>query len=239
MTNGKPGGIKRPTIPAPEPERAKFNWMDAIKLHPLVIAASLLVSGGAGALGGLSALQGLVGTQVKEALADAKRSGDFKGDRGDPGATGPKGAPGEPGPMGPLGPKGERGTPGRTADSGVPIGTIIVFDDPDGCTKLGGGWRDAGLGGKMLIGADTTKWKYREAGGNEEIVLTDRNIPPIYIGFNAVLTSGGQGFTSTVIENILFTKSKSPAHIMTYEGKPLAINIMPPYSPIYFCKRAG
>lgn len=63
---------------------------------------------------------------VNEALADAKASGAFNGEKGDPGEQGPAGPagaagqPGEKGDTGPEGPQGEKGEPGEKGADGQP-----------------------------------------------------------------------------------------------------------------------
>lgn len=55
---------------------------------------------------------------VNEALAQAKASGEFKGEKGDPGAPGQPGEKGDKGDTGPEGPQGERGEPGEKGADG-------------------------------------------------------------------------------------------------------------------------
>jgi len=55
---------------------------------------------------------------VNDALAQAKESGEFKGDPGEKGDKGDKGDPGEDGAVGPQGPQGEPGKDGATGAKG-------------------------------------------------------------------------------------------------------------------------
>lgn len=60
--------------------------------------------------------------QIDAALAEAKESGDFKGDKGDtgePGPVGPQGIQGERGEIGETGPRGEKGDKGDKGDTGA------------------------------------------------------------------------------------------------------------------------
>lgn len=57
---------------------------------------------------------------IEEALAQAKASGEFKGEKGDPGAPGQPGEKGDKGDTGPEGPQGERGEPGEKGADGQP-----------------------------------------------------------------------------------------------------------------------
>ena len=68
---------------------------------------------------------------VNDALAQAKASGEFKGEKGDTGPqgpqgekgdtgdTGPQGPQGEQGPAGPAGAKGDKGDPGEKGEQGI------------------------------------------------------------------------------------------------------------------------
>ena len=61
-------------------------------------------------------------TAINTALAQAKASGDFKGEKGDqgePGVKGDKGDKGETGPQGPKGDKGDDGQPGADGQDGI------------------------------------------------------------------------------------------------------------------------
>ena len=55
---------------------------------------------------------------VDDALAQAKASGEFKGDKGDTGAQGPQGDKGDTGAQGPQGEKGDTGAQGPKGDKG-------------------------------------------------------------------------------------------------------------------------
>ena len=57
---------------------------------------------------------------VNDALAQAKASGEFKGEKGEPGEPGQPGEKGDPGEQGPTGPAGADGAKGDKGDKGDP-----------------------------------------------------------------------------------------------------------------------
>lgn len=61
-----------------------------------------------------------VETTIKNALQEAKDSGEFDGPQGPQGIPGPQGNPGEKGDPGDPGPKGEKGDPGEPGQNGEP-----------------------------------------------------------------------------------------------------------------------
>lgn len=83
--------------------------------------------------------------QVNVALAEAKESGEFKGDKGDtgePGPIGPQGIQGERGETGETGPRGEKGDPGvdyvlTAADKVEIAGMIDVPSEIDDTAGIG------------------------------------------------------------------------------------------------------
>lgn len=63
-------------------------------------------------------VQRIINREVNEGLAEAKASGDFKGDKGDQGPMGPQGPQGIQGPKGDKGSKGDQGPKGDTGATG-------------------------------------------------------------------------------------------------------------------------
>jgi len=119
----------------------------------------------------------------------------------------------------------------------VPTNAILAIDDPEGCTKLGSGWEDANFAGKILVGAGggDPRWEYRKSGGSQSITIAGPNIPPLYLGYHTA--QSGPGITLSMVEQLSFNKPTS-ANILQTSNVPAApIDIMPPYVPIYFCKR--
>jgi hypothetical protein len=125
----------------------------------------------------------------------------------------------------------------QTEQLTIPIGAVIAFDDPSGCGKLGENWRDAEFGGKLLVGAVSgdTRWNYRLLGGRTSITIDPANLPPVFLGFHNKLSGGDVAVSD--IESLSFTKPNSPLEVHTSTIPALPIDIMPPYAPIFFCKR--
>jgi hypothetical protein len=122
--------------------------------------------------------------------------------------------------------------------SGIPAGVVIAFDDPAGCAKLGKGWEDARFDGQILVGATEAipRWNYRKAGGSTDIAIKDVNIPPLYLGYRTA--QSGPGITLSMVEDLSFSRPRSPSVLQTSASAAQPIDIMPPYIPIYFCKRS-
>ena len=77
---------------------------------------------------------------VDDALAQAKESGDFKGDKGDTGPQGPQGERGKPGEQGPKGEKGDTGAAGANGANGVSAthswdGTTLTITSASGTSS--------------------------------------------------------------------------------------------------------
>lgn len=96
---------------------------------------------------------------INTALAKAKESGEFKGEKGDPGEQGPKGDPGETGPQGPQGEQGEKGETGEQGPQGEqgpagPQGEPGADAPVDTYLPLAGGTMtgDILMGGKKITG---------------------------------------------------------------------------------------
>lgn len=210
-----------------------------LKSNLVWFALTMIAIGVAGTIGGQLYLSGFVAREIKT-NPDAK---GVRGDQGPPGPVGPKGEQGPPGAVGPKDDTGASGSagprPGRSADAGVPVGTIIVFDDPDGCSKLGDGWRDPGLAGKIIVGAEknSARWDYRKSGGRENITLDKDNFPPMYLEYqDRQIPPPTAGVIASYLERFTFVPSGAK-YIATKVNPASAIDIMPPYMPIYFCKR--
>jgi hypothetical protein len=120
---------------------------------------------------------------------------------------------------------------------GIPANAVIAVDEAGGCSKLGNGWEDAGFGGRVLVGAigGDARWGYRVVGGRSSITIESKNIPPLFLGFHTNLS--GNDSTLSMIEALSFTKPKSPVVAQTSTEPASAIDIMPPYVPLFFCKK--
>lgn len=90
---------------------------------------------------------------INDALAQAKASGEFKGEPGAPGQPGEKGETGEQGPAGPQGEKGEPGQPGDPGPAGA--------DGQQGPQGEQGPAGPAGADGQ----AGKSAYEYAKAGG--------------------------------------------------------------------------
>jgi hypothetical protein len=125
----------------------------------------------------------------------------------------------------------------QTEQLTIPIGAVIAFDDPSGCGKLGENWTDAGFGGRLLVGAVSgdARWGYRQLGGKTSITVDAGNIPPLFLGFHN--QRSGNDVAVSDIESLSFTKPNSQLVAQTSTNPALPIDIMPPYAPIFFCKR--
>lgn len=122
----------------------------------------------------------------------------------------------------------------------LPIGAIIAFDDPGTCAKLGSGWADGtDFVGKTLVGAGSSdpRWAYRKSGGSVNTTINAANIPPLYLGYHTA--QSGPGVTLSLVEQLSFTLPNSPNILRTSTASAIPIDIMPPYVPIYFCKRTS
>jgi hypothetical protein len=128
-----------------------------------------------------------------------------------------------------------QGTPGPAIN--LPVNTIIAFDDPGTCSKLGSGWEDANLMGKILIGASRgdARWDYRKSGGDTSITIKAANMPPLYLAYHTQLS--GPGVTISMVDKLTFEQPDHPPFLQTSNQPAAPIDTMPPYVPIYFCKR--
>ena len=127
----------------------------------------------------------------------------------------------------------------------IPKGAVLAFDLPDGCPK--DGWEPlTDVDGRFIIGS-STKFKYRESGGQESYTLSVSNLPNLSVtlseGNHARLVDASRfdqsGGNSPVV-NSKGTRHPYASNINFNIGNTGAVtkyNIMPPYLPLHFCKK--
>ena len=125
-----------------------------------------------------------------------------------------------------------------TQASPVPSGVILPLDDPAGCSKLGVGWEDAQFGGKFLVSVSSIdpRFAYRNSGGRSTITIDPGNIPPLYLGYHTA--QSGPGVTLSLVEQLSFSRPNSANILQTSTVGASPIDILPPYVPVFFCKRS-
>ncbi len=219
-----------------------FDWMTFLKLHPLVVAGSLIVSGAAGGVAGYVAFRGFVESQVEAVLAKAdiasavaKRLVDAHADeiRGEPGAkglkgdAGPQGPKGEKGDPGKVGPAGRSGQPGSNAE--FPVGAIVAFSGM--CPS---GWIvERAAAGRFIVGANPNKinglseYRLGQTGGEEQVALSPAQMPAHHHLLVANVNSLTRGKPLTAGNTIKFDDGAHSGHDPWYilRGEPNAATI--------------
>ncbi|WP_222326227.1 hypothetical protein [Rhizobium leguminosarum] len=120
----------------------------------------------------------------------------------------------------------------------LPKGSVVAVDNADGCEKLGAGWADARLGGRFIIGADTT-YSLTSTGGALNYTLQGENMPELNLNWRLGQVGAGNAFRA--VEGLTFgppvgpqpNNPPGPAGSKT----PQPIPTLPPYVSLYFCKR--
>jgi hypothetical protein len=118
----------------------------------------------------------------------------------------------------------------------VPANAILAFDDPAGCAKLGDGWEDAGLEGKFILaaGKSSPRWAYRVPGGNDKFELTQNNLPVTYYTIASI--NSGPNKVYDYIVGVSTNKKPDGNYIEVGQKSPVPID-MPPYIPLWLCKK--
>lgn len=138
----------------------------------------------------------------------------------------------------------------------IPLGAVVAFDLPDGCPKQGWTQLEAAKG-RFLIGVDGKKYRLPyEAGtphyqlkGEERVWLSSDEMPshnhPVSAGYDNKIhdalggSSAHYGIQSTFDPNAPAKPSFDPSFkkMIGPAGKGDSHNNMPPYIPLYFCKK--
>lgn len=150
---------------------------------------------------------------VEDVLAQAKASGEFKGEKGDQGDTGPQGPQGLQGETGPVGPQGEKGDKGDTGADGAKGDKGDKGDT--GATGATGATGPAGADGEDYVLTATDKAEIAEMVENATIVqapkyvntveeMTDTNRPYVLIETGHIWANAETTVTKevTVVKNI-------------------------------------
>jgi len=120
---------------------------------------------------------------------------------------------------------------------GVPPNAVVAIDDRRGCAALGNGWEDPGFGGKFIVGAQQNHklWNYGQGGGDLTAVLTAEHMPQIYIGLDPFLF--GNNTTKFAVKSIGFYKPAGQDSYVGGNANPKPIDILPPYTSLYLCRK--
>jgi hypothetical protein len=120
---------------------------------------------------------------------------------------------------------------------GVPAGAVIALDDPGGCEKLGNSWEPTDFAGRFIIGADRNRTEFnngQKRGGNMQVVLSEINMPKVYVQY-ADKQAAGQAFGFNSVSGIGFRQPTDHFFAGGLE-KPQAIDVTPPYVALHFCR---
>ncbi len=237
-----------------------FDWMKFLKLHPIVVAGSLIVSGAAGGVAGYFAFSSFVEKQVMAALAKINVTNAVANKLVEEHADTLRGEQGQ------IGDKGEKGDPGRPGSgASFPPGAVVAFDLADGCPV---GWSDVGtkeaarFAGRTLIASGprvdrqtsngtTLKRSHNDQGGEERVVLKPTELAAHSHGISdpqhahkimglmrrdeGVATHGWAGAKGPYA-NDLGRPAATGISIMPTDAAESHSN-MPPYIALYFCKK--
>lgn len=120
---------------------------------------------------------------------------------------------------------------------GVPVNTVIAFDDRAGCAKLGSSWEDAGFSGKVIVGASNSekKFDYGASSGNPSVTLDGSNMPEIFLSYEG--HNFGNNTSATHPLGIGFVKPPSGVYFTGGNANPKPIDLYPPYEALFFCRK--